>query len=95
MICGSGIDKPLTRIEDFKRFTGHEARIELDTPIESGQKKFRGILQGIKENMISIQCDPDLFTLSFEHIKASSLILTDALIEFTKQNKTTANTIET
>jgi len=44
-ISSPGIDRPLVRPEDYDRFAGFEARIELSQPL-SGRKRFRGRLLG-------------------------------------------------
>jgi len=45
-ISSPGIDRPLVRAQDYDRFSGFEARVELARPIE-GRKRFRGRLLGI------------------------------------------------
>lgn len=47
-ISSPGIDRPLVRISDFLRAIGHEARVELTHPIESGRKRFRGLIRAIE-----------------------------------------------
>jgi len=47
-ISSPGVDRPLVRISDFARAVGHEARIELTHPAESGRKRFRGIIQAVE-----------------------------------------------
>ncbi len=44
-ISSPGIDRPLVRPEDYDRFSGFEARIELTEPF-AGRKRFRGRLLG-------------------------------------------------
>src|SRR5712675_2493030 len=44
-VSSPGIDRPLVRPEDYERFTGFEARIELARPVD-GRKRFRGRLLG-------------------------------------------------
>src|ERR1700691_3534201 len=44
-VSSPGIDRPLTRPEDYDRFAGFEAKIELGQPID-GRKRFRGRLLG-------------------------------------------------
>lgn len=62
-VSSPGIDRPLTRLTDFARWSGHEAKIELNAPIESvgevgsgsvptsdrikGRKRFRATLLGL------------------------------------------------
>ena len=40
-----GVDRPLTRPEDFADYAGHPAKMELMSPL-SGRKRFRGIPAG-------------------------------------------------
>ncbi|MFY9658238.1 MAG: ribosome maturation factor RimP [Methylocystis sp.] len=47
-ISSPGIDRPLMRVSDFLRAIGHEAKIELTQPLESGRKRFRGIIQSVE-----------------------------------------------
>lgn len=47
-ISSPGIDRPLVRVSDFLRAVGHEAKIELTQPLESGRKRFRGIIQAVE-----------------------------------------------
>jgi len=47
-ISSPGVDRPLVRVSDFARAVGHEARVELTHPLESGRKRFRGIILGVE-----------------------------------------------
>jgi ribosome maturation factor RimP len=47
-VSSPGIDRPLVRLSDFRRAVGHEAKIELAQPIESGRKRFRGKLIAVE-----------------------------------------------
>ena len=47
-ISSPGIDRPLMRVSDFRRAIGHEAKIELMQPLESGRKRFRGLIQSVE-----------------------------------------------
>src|SRR5688500_18454057 len=40
-VSSPGIDRPLTRARDFAIWDGHEAKLEMDRPID-GRKRFRG-----------------------------------------------------
>ncbi|MCC6598033.1 MAG: ribosome maturation factor RimP, partial [Alphaproteobacteria bacterium] len=52
-----GIDRPLTRIEDFETYSGFEAKLETDVPAENGQKRYRGFLRGIEGESILLSTD--------------------------------------
>jgi len=47
-ISSPGIDRPLVRVSDFARAIGHEARVELAHPVESGRKRFRGLIRSVE-----------------------------------------------
>jgi ribosome maturation factor RimP len=84
--CSSpGIDRPLTRPQDFNVWSGFEAKLELDIPVE-GQKKFRGILRGINQNNeISLETDQGMVAFSVNSVHKAKLVLTDALLKQTKE----------
>ncbi|MBI4031342.1 MAG: ribosome maturation factor RimP [Proteobacteria bacterium] len=80
-----GIDRPLVNMEDFVDFAGFEAKIELDTPMPTGQKRFRGRLCGAKNNEILLDTeDQGSVALPFRNIQKAKLLLTDELIKHTK-----------
>ncbi len=47
-VSSPGVDRPLVRVSDFVRAVGHEARVELTHPTESGRKRFRGLIRGVE-----------------------------------------------
>lgn len=78
-VSSPGLDRPLTRLKDFERFAGLEARIELHRPLE-GQRRFRGRLAGIKDDMVHIDVDGEVAELPFAEIDRAKLILNDELL---------------
>jgi len=90
-VSSPGIDRPLVRAEDFERWAGHEAKIEMATP-QAGRKRFRGTLEGYTEGEVRLFIDnPEggtekvLVGLPFHAISDAKLVLTDALIEAARQ----------
>jgi ribosome maturation factor RimP len=53
-LSSPGIDRPLVRRSDFVRYAGHEAKIEMDVPLD-GRKRFRGILVGVEGEMARLR----------------------------------------
>ena len=47
-VSSPGVDRPLARVSDFRRAVGHEAKIELSHPVESGRKRFRGMITAVE-----------------------------------------------
>jgi ribosome maturation factor RimP len=79
-VSSPGIDRPLTRLTDFARWSGHEAKIELTQPDENGRKRFKGLLLGLDGSDILVQVDGARRALSFRSIAEAKLVLTDKLI---------------
>jgi ribosome maturation factor RimP len=79
-VSSPGIDRPLTRLGDFARWSGHEAKLELSTAID-GRKRFRGMLLGLDGSDIVIETQGTRLTLPFRAIAEAKLVLTDKLIE--------------
>ena len=80
-VSSPGIDRPLTRLADFDRWTGHEARIETEELID-GRRRFKGQLSGIDGEEVLIALDDSDVTigLKFDWISDAKLVLTDDLI---------------
>ena len=79
-VSSPGIDRPLTRLKDFQRFAGFEARIELDRP-RSGRRRFKGRLLGTEGDDVRLRLDEgEEFRVSFEEISKAKLVLTDELL---------------
>ena len=78
-VSSPGIDRPLTRLQDFERFAGFEARVELRVPVE-GRRRFRGRLMGVEQDRIRLETEQEEVELSFDDIQKAKLVLTDDLI---------------
>jgi ribosome maturation factor RimP len=78
-VSSPGIDRPLTRLKDFERWAGYEAKIETVEPID-GRRRFRGTLAGVQDGEVLIEIPEGTIGLAFEMIADAKLVLTDALI---------------
>lgn len=78
-VSSPGIDRPLTRLMDFSRWAGHEAKVELLAPID-GRKRFRGKLLGLEGNDVAMETQGTRLTFPFKGIAEAKLVLTDELI---------------
>ena len=81
-VSSPGVDRPLTRLQDFVTFEGHEAKIELDRLAE-GRKRFRGLLAGIEGDQIGIDLEGEDETalVPFAWVIEAKLVLTDDLMK--------------
>jgi ribosome maturation factor RimP len=100
-VSSPGIDRPLTRLTDFARWAGHEAKIELHAAIPSvgesehqkTRKRFRATLLGLDGQDVMIrpieskEGNADI-RFPFRAIANAKLVLTDKLINSQKNLKT-------
>lgn len=78
-VSSPGIDRPLTRLDDFERWAGWTAKLELDQPID-GRKRFKGPLCGVEDGEILIEVDHQTIGLQFDWLAEAKLVMTDELI---------------
>ena len=81
-VSSPGIDRPLTRLEDFETFEGLEAKIELDRLAEN-RKRFKGVLAGVDGDNVclDIEGEEETLLLPFAWIAEAKLVLTDELMK--------------
>lgn len=82
-VSSPGIDRPLTRLEDFQTYEGLEAKIELDRLAE-GRRRFRGRLAGVegKDVLIDLEGEEDATAqVPFAWISDAKLVLNDELMQ--------------
>lgn len=78
-ISSPGIDRPLVRPEDYDRFSGFEARIELTEPF-AGRKRYRGRLLGTADGEVRLATEAGEARLPLASVARARLVLTDDLI---------------
>ena len=82
-VSSPGIDRPLTRLQDYADWAGHEARISLAEE-RDGRKQFSGTLQGVDgQNVKLTDKSGREHALPFSDIASAKLLLTDKLINAT------------
>jgi ribosome maturation factor RimP len=84
-ISSPGIDRPLVRTEDYDRFRGLEAKIELARPID-GRKRFRGRLLGTSGGNLRLAVEAGEMELPLDAVARAKLVLTDDLIAAASRN---------
>jgi ribosome maturation factor RimP len=82
-VSSPGIDRPLTRAQDFADWAGHEARLSLAEKI-GGRKQLAGTLKGIEGDEVLIDV-PGLGETKVPRasLHSAKLLLTDRLIAAT------------
>ena len=85
-VSSPGIDRPLTRLKDFDRFAGLDAKVEMRLPVD-GRRRFKGRLEGTEGDAVRLSCDAGPATLPFADIVKAKLILTDELLALAAQQQ--------
>lgn len=96
-VSSPGIDRPLTRLDDFARWEGYQARLETAEMID-GRKRFKGVLAGVEGTQVLIEIDDPKIDgaigLEFDWLADARLVLTDQLIaESLRARKNATNEI--
>jgi ribosome maturation factor RimP len=76
-VSSPGIDRPLRTVAHFDHFKGSEAKIQLHVPIQttSGERRnFKGVLRGVVEGKVEIDCDGQKFQLPLDDIEHAKLV---------------------
>ena len=75
-VSSPGIDRPLVRKEDYDRFSGCEARIELAAPLD-GRRRFRGRLLGTSGDIVRLLTEAGEARLPIGSVARAKLVRTD------------------
>ncbi len=82
-VSSPGIDRPLTRLHDYREWAGHEAKIAAIELVD-GRKSFRGILKGVEgDDVLLADTKAGDVVIPFALIGEAKLMLTDKLISAT------------
>jgi ribosome maturation factor RimP len=82
-VSSPGIDRPLTRPQDYKDWAGFDARIKLTEPL-NGRKQFDCRLIGLEGETVTVYADRvGEIAIPIGQIASAKLLLTDDLIKAT------------
>lgn len=79
-VSSPGMERPLTKASDFEKFAGKVVSIETDVADEDGQKKYRGDLVGIDDDIVTLKTDTGDIRIEVGNIIKAKLVLTDELV---------------
>ncbi len=70
-----GLDRRLTKLEHFQRFTGEDVQIKLRFPLD-GRRNFRGALKAAEGESIEVEVDGESHSLPIATIELARLVPT-------------------
>lgn len=83
-VSSPGIDRLLIRAEDFETYKGFDAKLETEMPNTEGQKRFRGVIKGLKgTDTVLLQTDTGEVEIAFSSLVKAKLVMSDELIKAT------------
>ena len=85
-VSSPGLDRPLVRLDDYQRFAGFDAKIEMKSLID-GRRKFRGRVGGTDGNDVLIEIDGEQLRLEHAAIAKAKLIITDEMLAKLEEEK--------
>ena len=73
-ISSPGIERPLKRKKDFKRFAGSKVFVSTYAPVE-GRRKFKGVLKGAREEDFVVDCEGRDYQISYDNVAKAHLVV--------------------
>ncbi len=75
-VSSAGVERPLTKMEDFERFSGRQGKIKLFAPID-GKKTFEGLVGGTEDGYVILNIGGTPVHFDPEAISNAHLTLSD------------------
>lgn len=75
-VSSPGLDRPFFKLYQYEQFVGEEVKFKTSHPqMENGQRKFRGIIQGIDGENVIFLVDQKQLTVPFREIEKANLVI--------------------
>ena len=71
-VSSPGANRPIGKRRDFDRFKGSRVKIKTAQPVD-GQKKFKGVLMGISEEMVKLSVNGKTVCIPYQEIITARL----------------------
>ena len=72
-VSSPGLDRALKKPADFERFAGQDVNVRLSTAI-ANQRNFVGVLQGLKDGVVTLETEKGSMAIPFEEIEKARLV---------------------
>ena len=90
-VSSPGLDRPLTKIEHFKRYINYVIKLETINPVEK-RKRFKGVIENVTDdNQVVMLMEGISYNIDYDNISKAKIVITDELWEqFLKAQKNKA-----
>jgi ribosome maturation factor RimP len=72
-VSSPGLDRPLKRLEDYRRFSGQKASVRLKLP-RDGRRRFDGLLAGVEGDAVVLEVEGERKSFAFGDIDRARLV---------------------
>jgi ribosome maturation factor RimP len=66
-VSSPGLDRVVKKDKDFERFAGKSVKLRVKIP-ENGQRRFSGVLRGLKDGKVGVQVGPEFKEFARENV---------------------------
>ncbi len=90
-VSSPGLDRPLTKLEHFKRYINYVIKLETINVVEK-RKRFKGVIENVTEdNQVVLHMEGVSYNIDYDNISKAKIVITDELWEqFLKAQKNKA-----
>ncbi|MDR3448428.1 MAG: ribosome maturation factor RimP [Alphaproteobacteria bacterium] len=85
-VSSPGIDRPLMKLADYKKYAGFVAKVDLTAPLE-GQKRFKGTIMRVSDSEVEFGVEKKMLNVPFDAIAQAQLVITDELLKAAKNGQ--------
>lgn len=72
-VSSPGFERPVRKAEDFARFAGETIAVKTRMAVD-GRRKFKGILKGIAEGDVAVECDGTVHVIALTNVQKANLV---------------------
>ncbi len=73
-VSSPGLNRPLRKLEHFKKVIGETVKVVLSEPVEGNRKNFKGKLLKAEDDLITVKTENEIFEIEIKNIKKANLI---------------------
>ncbi len=72
-VSSPGLERPLRREQDFRRFAGVEVKVRTTEPVE-GRRNFSGTLAGAEAGVVEVECDGHRYRVPIDLVARANVV---------------------
>ncbi len=72
-VSSPGLDRPLSKEADYRRFAGSDVQLRLRMPVDN-QRNFVGVLEGIENGQVKLRTEKGEQVFPFDEIEKARLV---------------------